>query len=631
MKRSRLRVLRFMAGIILAIIPLSNFFYVLSNSSAPEASHEASVAESARKGARLDSPAAPGTIDRSKALNERFNSHARRAAAVSPFAAMLSATKSDALFTDVNMDGNADPGDTLKYTVTITNTGDMAATGVVFNDTIDPNTTLVPGSIKTTPLAANDSFNALGNVRIQHGAPGLLANDGDGDGDTITASGPATSANGGNVVVNANGSFSYNPAPGFEGTDSFTYTISDGNGGTDTATVTISVNEVIWFIDDSAGAGGDGRLTNPFDSLSDLGSAADDPGDFIFLYSGAYTGPHMLLNDQKLIGQGVDLTAALSPVTAPPGSDPLPGMGTAPTITSAADGIILALNNRLSGFTVGNTGGTDIVGNTFGNLTVSSVRLDGTGRGVNLVGGNFVSAIFTHISSTGAPNGIFIKNTTGAFSVAGSGGAGTGGTIATTVGADGTTDGIGVYLENATSISLSGMQINDHPNFAIRGISVSGFTLSNSIISGTNGTNANALVDEASVAFSNLVGSASITNSQISGGLEDNFRVANSAGILNRIIFDVVTIGANSTLEGGDGILIDASGTAVVNATIEDSFFTSTRADHFQFNLNNTATGDLDFLRNAIIERAGGNHGRGRHCAHGRRGRVERQLYLQRL
>jgi hypothetical protein len=34
----------------------------------------------------------------------------------------------------------------------------------------------------------------------------------------------------------------YEPAPGFTGTDTFTYTISDGNGGTSTATVTVEVS-----------------------------------------------------------------------------------------------------------------------------------------------------------------------------------------------------------------------------------------------------------------------------------------------------------------------------------------------------------------------------------------------------
>ena len=47
----------------------------------------------------------------------------------------------------------------------ITNTGAADATNVVFNDTIDPNTTLVPGSVNTQPIAVSDAYNVIGNVR----------------------------------------------------------------------------------------------------------------------------------------------------------------------------------------------------------------------------------------------------------------------------------------------------------------------------------------------------------------------------------------------------------------------------------------------------------------------------------
>lgn len=43
------------------------------------------------------------------------------------------------------------------------------------------------------------------------------------------------------------GAFTYNPPPGFEGTDTFSYTISNVNGS-NTATVSISVSGMVWFI-----------------------------------------------------------------------------------------------------------------------------------------------------------------------------------------------------------------------------------------------------------------------------------------------------------------------------------------------------------------------------------------------
>jgi uncharacterized repeat protein (TIGR01451 family) len=64
--------------------------------------------------------------------------------------AAVSATKSVALAGDQDGDGQADPGDTLAYTILLTNSGDADATGVIFTDTPDANTTLVNGSVTTT-------------------------------------------------------------------------------------------------------------------------------------------------------------------------------------------------------------------------------------------------------------------------------------------------------------------------------------------------------------------------------------------------------------------------------------------------------------------------------------------------
>src|SRR5688500_3180583 len=161
---------------------------------------------------------------------------ARPAPAPLPFFAPgITATKTDAWDDSATPDGKAEPGQTITYTVTITNTGPDPATGVVFTDNVDNNTSLVAGSVQTQPLAANDTATAFGNVRIStaNGAPNLLANDCDPDdttppcNDNLTASGPTTSTNNGNVVVNADGTFEYNPFPGFTGSDTFTYTIRD--------------------------------------------------------------------------------------------------------------------------------------------------------------------------------------------------------------------------------------------------------------------------------------------------------------------------------------------------------------------------------------------------------------------
>jgi hypothetical protein len=388
------------------------------------------------------------------------------AAAPVPFAPVITATKIDAL---INDDGdlkadptNGIPGTTekIEYTVTISNTGTTDATNVVYSDTIDAHTTLVGGSITTQPIAVNDTFSAIGNVRIQvpDGASDLLGNDCDPDpaGGPCTNAGlsisvlagdnsapfSGTSSQGGQVTATSgNGSFEYNPAPGFEGSDTFTYTVTDGTGKTDTATVTITVSGMIWFVNAAAGGGGNGRLTNPFNCLVGAGcfssTTADDPGDFIFLFSGTYNDNAVLvlLNNQKLIGAAATAPLAgpgsITGFTIPTFSDPLPATGGAsPVITSTASGIQLASGNLLRGFTVGNTattaGNYDILNTTtatVGTLNISEVILNGTGGLFRADSGGILNVNFPTATTTSAgSNGIHIAgSTSGSVSITGAG------------------------------------------------------------------------------------------------------------------------------------------------------------------------------------------------------------------
>ena len=207
---------------------------------------------------------------------------------------------------------------------------------------------------------------------------------------------------------------------------------------------------------------------------------------------------------------------------------------------------------------------------------------------------------FRSISSNGAANGIFLNNTgsLGGLTVTGNGAAGTGGTIRNSTGSDAAgiipavseNAGSGVFLYNTQNVILNWMQLNDHANFAVYGNTVNGFTLANSVVSGANGTNPS--VDEASIAFNGLTGTAALTATSISGGVEDNFRVRNSSGSLG-LTFDTVTLGANHATTGSDGINLEASGSASLNPTIKSSTFTSAAGDLFQLSLLGNAASDL--------------------------------------
>src|SRR5215831_16125517 len=64
-------------------------------------------------------------------------------------------------------DGKAHQGDTITYSVAITNSGDTAATGVQYSDTVEVNTsTLVAGSPAIQFTLTGDTYSAIGNVRL---------------------------------------------------------------------------------------------------------------------------------------------------------------------------------------------------------------------------------------------------------------------------------------------------------------------------------------------------------------------------------------------------------------------------------------------------------------------------------
>jgi hypothetical protein len=145
--------------------------------------------------------------------------------------------------------------------------------------------------------------------------------------------------------------------------------------------------------------------------------------------------------------------------------------------------------------------------------------------------------------------------------------------------------GVGVYLKNTSSPSLSYMNFpGTFGNFGILGYNVAGFTLDHSTLTGTYGDNVN--VDDDTVHFCTLTGSASIANDTISNGAESNLRVVNATGaVLNRLTISNTTFGLNQTT-GGGGVLLQAgmdpnSNTGTLNATVTDSTFQGARGSPF--------------------------------------------------
>lgn len=108
-------------------------------------------------------------------------------------------------------------------------------------ETIQTTITVNVAAVNDTPVAAADNYQVEVDGQLTvNAANGVLANDLDVEGTALTAV-LGTTTQHGNLTLNPNGSFTYTPAAGYEGTDSFTYTASDGELSSAVTTVTIQV------------------------------------------------------------------------------------------------------------------------------------------------------------------------------------------------------------------------------------------------------------------------------------------------------------------------------------------------------------------------------------------------------
>jgi len=99
-------------------------------------------------------------------------------------------------------------------------------------------------AVNDAATAAPESYPTFEDTALNVAAPGVLGNDTDPDGDpllTLLVLGPSDATS---FVLNPDGSFTYTPAPNFNGSESFIYRASDGALSSNSATVTITVTAV---------------------------------------------------------------------------------------------------------------------------------------------------------------------------------------------------------------------------------------------------------------------------------------------------------------------------------------------------------------------------------------------------
>ncbi|HEX2046722.1 MAG TPA: Ig-like domain-containing protein [Acidimicrobiales bacterium] len=220
-----------------------------------------------------------------------------------------------------------------------------------------------------------------------------------------------------------------------------------------------------------------------------------------------------------------------------------------------------------------------------------------TGPALNVVNTTIgqLGLTFKHISATGGANGIVLDNTgsLGGLTVTGSGG--TGGTIQGMSGPDGSTAGVGVYLNSTKAVSLNLMDLIQNATHGIQGNNVSGFTMDSSVVRSNGTTNS---PDEGNIRFTGLAGTASITDSDIRDASEYNVQVVNGGGSLN-LTLDNVTVGPNHFSLGDDAVQLEATA-GTFNVTVTDSTFTGARGDVFNLTVVGTASSAFVFTGNTL-------------------------------
>ncbi|WP_338089663.1 Ig-like domain-containing protein [Nocardioides lijunqiniae] len=438
--------------------------------------------------------------------------------------------------------------------------------------------------VNDAPVADDETFTgalaAVGNTALVvndpiDGAPALagpkksisgaiLAGDTDQDGPGALAVVAATveTDDGGSVVLESDGDFTFHPAPGAscqDRSDFFDYTVRDEaspTAGTDVGRVTISTIGCVWYVSNRAEDGG-GTSSEPFVSLAEA-EAASSAGDSVFVFVGdgtsnGYGAGFDLEDGQRLVGQAGDLVV---------GDDLLwSGVPDArPTLTDYdADVVSLASGN-----------------------TVTGLRIDPLGAGGIAGGGGDVAGVIDDVrivdsGAAGSQPGLELNGTSGAWSVS-----------------DLVVDNAstGVLLVNAGTVDFGGdTGVVSLTSAGAPALDASGTAMGTSHVdevvvtgSGTGG------VRMSSTTGSTVLGDGTGTDLSLTttSGAEPALSLTNAGS---------VTVAADGTdnVSATGGPAVDVSGTTVVSLDLDDVDSTDSASDGISL----TGNGVGSFTANA--------------------------------
>jgi hypothetical protein len=454
----------------------------------------------------------------------------------------------------------------------IANGGDDTSPSVTFTITVN--------SVNDPPVAGNDSWETEGNteLRVDLGAgsfphvadttpsgKGVADNDSDPvEGSPIAVTGVVgcgdvtapydCAVTGGTVSLNANGSFSFQPAPG-AASGSFQYTVTDGTD-TATGTVSITIHDMIWYVNGSAPAGGNGTSSSPFNDFTSLNGFGDvdGAGHYIFVHSSNVTGSIDLENSQKLWGQGIGLVIPRnlngngSPaILASAGPRPnVSSTGDTVTVTSVTGVEIAGLN--LSSDT-GN--GIDVTSSLLGSAASASIYSNevlaagAEGIDVNGFSSGGLSVSIDNTSVTAIGNGVDVLGGDGTVVFSYSNG-----TISSV-------SGNGLVIDGTAADTLI---VNGLSNVTISGSTAgNGVSVTRAVFDANAGTAAYDSLNAGTMtvgASGDPVGGAAVTTSNVSGNLA--FGSLSAYGSTTG-----VTIAGSGLFTGAAGMQVTSGGSTI--------------------------------------------------------------------
>ncbi len=452
-------------------------------------------------------------------------------------------------------------------TVSLQDNGGVANGGV--NTSASVQFTITVNAVNDAPTAVTDTWATLGNTELRVDLAGGLTpkiadttpsgngvrdNDSDPEGDPSVVTGivgcsdstapfDCTLGDGSKLSMQANGSFTYTPGPG-NTSGSFQYTVTDipafGAPASATGTVNITIVDMIWYVNGSAAAGGNGTSIAPFNSFASLNGPGgsgdvDAAGSTIFVHDSNVIGGIGLETNQKLWGEGVGLST-----TANLNGNGSPQVLVAPGVRARIFGgagdavsVVGVTGVDVAGLDLNSTGsnGVDVTSNPFGPATGVSIH-------ENVVTGAALEGIDVNAGSTSGTT-VLVNNTS-----------------ITSAGNGFDVSSIGpavISYTNGTILSGggSGIRMSGSGNLTVSG-------LSNVTVDGSTASDG---VNIASATFDAVAGGAfnTVNGGAINVGTSGN-PVGGAAFVLSSVSGDLAITSLNAFAGSGQGVSVDGSG-----------------------------------------------------------------------